>query len=91
MINLRLTPLLLAFVTSNKTKSIDAQKDTDSSDPDIHIAVPMFVHSYVPMQARSLPHAGGLLGGRIVGERSNGGRSVGIPHFSSNVAQAFAL
>jgi len=81
MIDSSVAPLLFHPSPKLKNALVGFQKLTVESASAIHIAVPMFVHSYVPMQLRSLLLAGWLLGGRIVGERSNGVRSVGRPFF----------
>jgi len=79
MIDLLSNSKIYALIMNIKAPCFDTQKNRLTFVSVIHRAVPMFVHSYVPMQLRSLPLAGELLGGRIVVERSNGVRSVGNP------------
>ena len=74
-------PLLLSLAMGISTGSNDV-RGGHFDVAAIHGAVPMFVHGSVPMQLRLLRPAGLLLGGRIVDERSNGGRSVDRPRTS---------
>ena len=82
MNELLFSPLLMALIMAINPPSFGIQKWVSLSAAAIHGAVPMVVHDYVPMWQRPLPQAGWPLGGRIVGESSNGVRSVGRPSLS---------
>jgi len=79
MNDLLFTPLLMALIMGINPPHFMASNFAVAGIAAIHGAVPMFVHGFVPMPPRFLIHAGGRLGDKSVGERSNGGRSVGSP------------
>jgi len=83
-------PLLMALIMAINSPYFEVQKNTSALVLAIHGAVPMVVHDYVPMWQRPLPQAGWPLGGKIVGERSNGVRSVGRPSLSLANVKVFA-